>query len=47
MSATLAILRLLASVHEPEALWEQLEPRLPRLSPEEVEELDRRIVLGP
>lgn len=47
MSATLAILRLLASVHEPEALWEQLEPRLARLSPEEVEELDRRIVLGP
>ena len=47
MGATLAILHLLASAHEPEALWAQIEPRLARLSLEEVEELDRRIVLGP
>src|SRR5438445_506422 len=47
LSATLAILRLLADAHEPETLWEQLEPFLARLSLEEVEELDQRIVLGP
>jgi hypothetical protein len=47
VSATLVVLRLLAGAQEPEALWELLVPSLARLSLEEVEELDRRIVLGP
>src|SRR4051812_35807685 len=47
VSATLTILGLLAGAHETEARWEQLEPLLARLTPEEVEELDQRIVLGP
>jgi hypothetical protein len=47
VSATLAILRLLSDGHQPEVLWEQLDPLLTRLSLEDVEELDQRIVLGP